>query len=134
MDSEKWQEHFKRMAEGKILPEDIYVLNQKGRGLGNTRKGKVLYKMKQSGAGSNPIMVTPVAQGIAQAESKIRNQIGQRRRKGIKRTKSRSKSRTTKKHRSVKTSHRKAPKKSAKKKSSLKRKGVVKRKIKDIFQ
>ena len=71
MDSEKWQEHFRRMAEGKIPPEDIYVLNKKERGLGNTQKGKVLYKMKQSAAGSNPIMVTPVAQGIAQVESKI---------------------------------------------------------------
>ena len=126
MNSEKWQEHFKRMAEGKIPPEHIYVLNQKERGLGNTQKGKVLYKMKQSGAGLNPIMVTPVAQGIAQTESKIQNQIGQRCRRGIKRTKSRSISRTTKKHRTVKTLHRKAPKKSAKKKTSLKRKGVVK--------
>ena len=104
MDPEKWQEHFKRMAEGKIPPEDVYVLNQKGRGLGNTQKGKVLYKMKQSGAGLNPIMVTPVAQGIAQAESKIQNQMGQRCWKGIKRTKSGSKSRTTKKHRTVKMS------------------------------
>ena len=72
MDLEKWKEHFKHMAKGEIPPDDIYVLNQRGRDLGKNRNGKVLYKVKQSGQGSvqKPVMITPVAQGLAQAKSK----------------------------------------------------------------
>ena len=73
MNLEKWKEHFKQMAKGEIPLDDIYVLNQRGRALGNNRNGKVLYKVKQSGQGpvQKPVMVTPVAQGIAQAKRKI---------------------------------------------------------------
>ena len=112
MDLEKWKEHFKHMAKREIPHDDIYVLNQRGRGLGNNRNGKVLYKVKQSGQGpvQKPVMITPVAQGLAQAKSKIEEQkLGHPGRKTIKRSK--SKSRSTKKHHTVKTSQRKGKKK-----------------------
>ena len=73
VDLEKWKKHFKHMAKGEIPPDDIYVLNQRGRGLGKNRNGKVLCKVKQSGQDpvQKPVMITPVAQGLAQAKSKI---------------------------------------------------------------
>ena len=94
MDLEKWKEHFKHMAKGEIPPDDIYVLNQRGRGLGNNRNGKVLYKVKQSGQGpvQKPVMITPVAQGLAQAKSKIQEQkLGHPHRKNYKKIKIKSK-------------------------------------------
>ena len=34
---DKWTHHYESMAKGKIPFEDMYVLNQRGRGLGNQR-------------------------------------------------------------------------------------------------
>ena len=46
---EKWKSHFQDMAHGKIPVDNVYVLNQKGKGLGTNPKGQALYKIQQVG-------------------------------------------------------------------------------------
>lgn len=69
----EWKEHFQLMANGKVPLDDMYVLkNQRGRGLSNGR-GRIVYKVNQNGKGKVvPSIVSPVAQGLDQARSKMK--------------------------------------------------------------
>ena len=72
---EKWKNHFRNMAEGKVPLEQVYVISQKGRGLGNSRNGKVMYGVR-SQLGSGTVNVPPVQQGIQQAKSELKSEYG----------------------------------------------------------
>lgn len=94
---QKWKDHFQSMARGKVPLDDMYVLNQRGRGLSNGR-GRIVYKVNQTGGNTtHPQIISPVAQGLSQAESRVRQ-----RRKSIKRSASRGTRRKVKKRHSVK--------------------------------
>lgn len=124
MTLDNWKNHFKMMSDGKIPPEEIYVINQKGRGIGTNKKNKILYKVqKRTGTGST-VMVTPVAQGIAQAKSKLK--------RGIKRLKTKSKNRSRKSGQRVKVKNNKK-RKTTKTKRSKKKVSNKKKNYKDIF-
>ena len=72
---EKWKNHFQNMANGKVPLERVYVISQKGRGLGTNRNAKVMYGVT-SQLGSGTVNVSPVQQGIQQAKSELKNEYG----------------------------------------------------------
>ena len=141
---EQWKSHFKAMAKGQTPLNEIHVLNQRGRGLGNSRNGKILYQISQKGVG--PSVISPVVQGIAQAKSHLKESQGQhggqKRKRSIKRSVSKVKCRrvsktcrarisskaSTQKRRKFIQRKRKPKKPSLKRKPKLKRKSPVKRK------
>ena len=67
---EKWKSHFLAMAKGKIPVEDVYLMNQRGRGLGTNTRGKALYKVQ---TGGQSVSNTPANKGYAMAVGRIRN-------------------------------------------------------------
>ena len=55
---EKWKEHFRRMAQkGHMHEDDIFIVNQSGRGLGRNAYSKCnLYKVRKT-IGNTPITI-----------------------------------------------------------------------------
>ena len=148
---DKWKSHFQAMAHGKIPVESVYVLNQKGKGLGTNPKGQALYKIQSGGQSISNPMNSPANKGYAMAVGWIKNTE--------KRTKSRSKSRSKRstkgvKHRKIKgikrrnnkgkirkvtkcvrskTSSKRKPRKTTNHKGVSKKRKTIRRRVKDIF-
>ena len=145
---QKWTHHFQTMAEGKIPLDDIYVVPQKGRGLGTTHRGKALYRVQGGGKIPSSISnktVSPVTKGYAMAQARIRNanktrsQPAMRKRRStrvIKVRKSPTKRRRVAKPRRRKTSKVKTTKRApSKRKNNTKRKTIRRKQVKkDIFR
>ena len=120
---EQMKNYFDNMARGNVDPSNMYIINQKGRGVGRGRRGKAMYRIP-----SGTTMVSPVQQAIDQAKQKVsikgltglgkrhsasRGRVGKRSKGGTKRKKTKRKK--TKK-RSIGT--RKGGKRRGKKKAS----------------
>ena len=67
---EKWKEHFRRMAQkGHTHEDDIFIVNQSGRGLGRNAYPKhTLYKVRKT-IGNTPVtIVSPVVGNLDRAK------------------------------------------------------------------
>lgn len=84
---EKWKNHFQAMARGKIPKDDIYIINQRGKGLGTNPKGRALYRV-QTGGQSVP---SPADQGYTMALQRIKN-TNRKRSRSVTASRSRSRS------------------------------------------
>ena len=117
---EKWKEHFKRMAQKDHMHEDdIFILNQSGRGLGrNAYPKRTLYKLRKT-IGNTPVtIVSSVAGNIDRAKAlmQIGGGGGKRKKKTYKKKKTKAKTVTKKKATKKKTSTTKTKKKKGGKK------------------
>ena len=68
---EKWKEHFRRMgSKGHTHEDDIFIVNQSGRGLGRNAYPKcTLYKARKT-IGNTPItIVSPVVENLDRAKA-----------------------------------------------------------------
>ena len=68
---ETWKKHFKSMAHRAFPNEDMYIVNQSGRGLGRNAFNKTTYKIRGSPKKSEQAVieiVSPVAQEVERAK------------------------------------------------------------------
>ena len=117
---EKWKEHFKRMAQkGHTHEDDIFILNQSGRGLGRNAYPKhTLYKVRKT-IGNTPVtIVSSVVGNIDRAKALMQKGGGggKRKKKTYKKKKTKAKTVTKKKATKKKTSTTKTKKKKGAKK------------------
>lgn len=76
---QKWKNHFQAMAKGKIPDSNMYIMNQKGRGLGINSRGKALYRIQTGGqlpptkTTTTNTIINPSNRGYAMAKARIRN-------------------------------------------------------------
>ena len=69
---EQWKAHFKQLAHREFPNEDMYMVNQTGRGLGRSAyKRQNLYKIRKPAPGKVNI-VSPVAQNIDRARALVK--------------------------------------------------------------
>lgn len=143
----KWKNHFQQMARGNIPMESVYMLNQKGRGLGTNPRGRALYKI-QSGGQSTSNFKNPNPSSYSMAMGRIKNLEGKSSRKvrykSVKRLKKRKPIKSRVKRKAVRKASKRVRGKtsktrkntSAKKKNktSTRKRKVTRKKIKDIFQ
>ena len=119
---EKWKEHFKQMAHREYPNEDMYIVNQRGRGIGRNAYKKTTYKVRAPKRGAVNI-VSPVAQTVQRARALMKNRKQKKpqgRKKGIKRrAPSTSRSRPAKRPRG-RTTQKKSSKKKRKTKAQKK--------------
>ena len=82
---EKCKEHFRHMAQkGHMHEDDIFIVNQSGRGLGRNAYPKhTLYKVRKTiGGGTTPItIVSPVAGNLDRAKTLMQEGGGGNRKK-----------------------------------------------------
>ena len=92
--------------------------------MGNSHRGKIVYHLNQKGSGPTKL-ITPVAQGLAQAESRVA------RKRGIKRLTSSTRCRRVKQTQRVRSKRVSKPRQKTTRKK--KRKTSPKKKRRDIF-
>lgn len=145
---QKWENHFKSMAQGKIPLDDIYIIPQKGRGLGSTPRGKAMYKIQIGKQSTTPRLTTsnkvttPINRGYAMAQARIyktKRKIQQRRRSKSRRRRSKvikAKKSTVRRRKTSAPSRRKTSKSTRRKTSRTVRNSNTKRRKsrkRDIF-
>ena len=98
---EKWKGHFRHMAQkGHTHEDDIFIVNQSGRGLGrNAYSKRTLYKVRKT-IGNTPVtIVSPVVGNLDRAKALMEGGGGggKRKKKTIKKKKTMPKTVTKKK-------------------------------------
>ena len=72
-----WKRHFMKMAHKSFPNEDMYIVNQSGRGIGRNSYNRTTYKIRGSGSKdthpSTIEIVSPVAQEVERAKLLIGN-------------------------------------------------------------
>ena len=124
---ETWKRHFRSMADRSFPNDDMYIVNQTGRGLGRNAFNRTTYKIRSSPKKSeNAVIeiVSPVAQEVERAKVLLGREPIKRKTCRKKGTSKRGRCSGKVKKRAKKTKKRKAPAK--KRKTAKKTKGKPK--------
>ena len=93
---EQWKTHFNNMAQRETPNEDMYIVNQKGQGLGrNSYNKKTVYKVRKP-APSQVNIVSPIAQTVNRARALMKKKSIKKRAISQSRSRSAGRSRSKK--------------------------------------